>query len=172
MDNLDFKSRDDKEVFPDYLKMICDETYRCKSIISKLLDFSRRQEPVFGKVDINSMISDVVKLLRQQKELKKLNIELNLDIGPVIIYGDYNQLKQVTLNMIMNAIGRNRRFWEDQRFNKYKRRRCIIMKFEDTGCGISSDNIDKVFEPFFSTKSHGKGIGLGLSICYGIIEET
>ena len=45
------------------------------------------------------------------------------------------------------------------------------IKFEDSGCGIASENLDKVFEPFFSTKSPGKGTGLGLSICYGIIEE-
>ncbi len=170
MDDVDFKSKDDKEIFPDYLKTICDETYRCKSIISKLLDFSRRQEPVFGKVDVNGLISDVVKLLRRQKELKKLNIELNLNIEPLIIYGDYNQLKQVTLNMIMNAIDAIEDFGKI-RISTSMSKDCILMKFEDTGCGITSDNLDKVFEPFFSTKSPGKGTGLGLSICYGIIEE-
>ncbi len=53
LNRVDFKSNDDKEVFPDYLKTIYDETYRCKTIISKLLDFSRRQVSVFGDVDIN-----------------------------------------------------------------------------------------------------------------------
>ncbi|MHC4454911.1 MAG: sensor histidine kinase, partial [Planctomycetota bacterium] len=170
VDNVDFKSKDDKEVFPDYLKMICDETYRCKSIIFKLLDFSRRQEPVFGKVDINSLISDVVKLLKRQKELEKLNIDLNLNNEPVIIYGDNNQLKQVALNMIMNAIDAIDDFGKIGISTSISGD-CAQIVFEDTGCGISKENLDKVFEPFFSTKSPGRGTGLGLSICYGIIEE-
>jgi signal transduction histidine kinase len=116
------------------------------------------------------MISDVVKLLSRQKELKKLNIELNLNIGPVIIYGDYNQLKQVTLNMIMNAIDAIEDFGKIRISTSISEDR-VLIKFEDTGCGIATDNLDKVFEPFFSTKSPGKGTGLGLSICYGIIEE-
>jgi len=116
------------------------------------------------------MISDVVKLLRRQKELRKLNIELNLSNEPVTICGDYNQLKQVTLNMIMNATDAIEDFGEI-RISTCMSEGNVLIKFEDTGCGIASDNLDKVFEPFFSTKSPGKGTGLGLSICYGIIEE-
>ncbi|MFQ5787446.1 MAG: sensor histidine kinase, partial [Thermodesulfobacteriota bacterium] len=170
MDNVDFKSKEDEDVFPDYLKTICDETYRCKDIISKLLDFSRRQAPVLGKVDINSLLSDVVKLVGRQKELNKLNIELNFSTEPLMIYGDFNQLKQVFLNIILNAIDAT----EDGgqiRMSACRSDNDAQIKFEDSGCGIASDNLDKVFEPFFSTKSPGKGTGLGLSICYGIIEE-
>ena len=170
MDDVDFKSKDDEEVFPDYLKTIYDETYRCKAIISKLLDFSRRQVPVFGEVDMNALVTNVVKLLGRQKELEKLSIELNYSPESVTIYGDVNQLQQVLLNMILNAIdatadgGRIKitTIWVD----KYAQ---II--FEDTGCGIAPADLDKIFEPFFTTKSPGKGTGLGLSICYGIIEE-
>ncbi len=170
IDNVDFKSKDDEDVFPDYLKTICDETYRCKSIISKLLDFSRRQVPVPGKVDINSLLSDVVTLLRRQKELNKLSIELNFSSEPLVIYGDFNQLKQVSLNMILNAIDAI----EDGgkiRISTGRSDDEAQIKFEDSGCGIASENLDKIFEPFFSTKAPGKGTGLGLSICYGIIEE-
>jgi signal transduction histidine kinase len=170
LDSVDFKSKDDEEVFPDYLKTIYDETYRCKAIISKLLDFSRRQVPVFGEVNVNDLIANVVKLIGRQKELEKLSIELDYSSEPVIIYADANQLQQVLLNMILNAIDAT----EDGgkitittiRVDKYTQ---II--FEDTGCGIAPENLDKIFEPFFSTKSPGKGTGLGLSICYGIIEE-
>jgi signal transduction histidine kinase len=170
MGNVDFKSKDDNEVFPDYLNTICDETYRCKSIISKLLDFSRRQEPVFDKIDINGVISDVVKLLRRQREVGKLNIELNLNIEPVIIYGDSNQLKQVVINMLMNAINAIDDFGKI-RISTNISEGSALMVFEDTGCGIEPEDLDKVFEPFFSTKPPGKGTGLGLSICYSIIEE-
>ncbi len=170
MDSVDFKSKDDEEVFPDYLKTIYDETYRCKAIISKLLDFSRRQVPVFGEVDLNVLVANVVKLIERQKELKKLNIELDYSAESAIIYGDINQLQQVFLNMILNAI--------DATADGGKIKITTIgvdnyaqIIFEDTGCGIAPDNLDKIFEPFFTTKSPGKGTGLGLSICYGIIEE-
>ena len=170
MDDVDFKSKDGKDVFSDYLKTICDETYRCKDIISKLLDFSRRQVPVFGKVDINSLLSDVVKLVRRQKELNNLSVELDYSSEPIIIHGDFNQLKQVFLNMTLNATDAT----EDGgqiRISSSRSDDEVQIKFEDSGCGIASENLDKVFEPFFSTKSPGKGTGLGISICYGIIEE-
>ncbi|MFQ5714085.1 MAG: sensor histidine kinase [Candidatus Scalinduaceae bacterium] len=170
MDNLDFKSKDDKEVFPDYLKTICDEAYRCKSIISKLLDFSRRQEPVFGKVDIKGLVSDVVKMMGRQKERKGLDIELNFSTEPLIIFGDSNQLKQVFLNMVLNAIDATRDGGKIK-VSTIRNDDCAQIMFEDTGCGIASENLDKIFEPFFTTKSPGKGTGLGLSICYGIVED-
>jgi signal transduction histidine kinase len=170
MDNVDFKSRDDEEVFPDYLKTIYDETYRCKAIISKLLDFSRRQVPVLGEVDVNVLVANVVKLIGRQKELEKLSIEINYCSESIIIYGDSNQLQQVFLNIILNAIDATADGGKIKittiRVDNYAQ-----MIFEDTGCGIAQENLDRVFEPFFSTKSPGKGTGLGLSICYGIIEE-
>ncbi len=170
MDSVDFKSKDDEEVFPDYLKTIYDETYRCKSIISKLLDFSRRQVPVFGEVDMNALVANVVKLVGRQKELEKLSIEQNYSFEPVIIYGDVNQLQQVFLNMILNAIDATADDGNIKITTKGVDNYAQII-FEDTGCGIAPDDMDKIFEPFFTTKSPGKGTGLGLSICYGIIEE-
>ena len=170
MDSVDFKSKDDEEVFPDYLKTIYDETYRCKAIISKLLDFSRRQVPVFGEVDMNALIANVVKLIGRQKELKKLSIELNYSPVSVTIYGDVNQLQQVFLNMILNAIDATADGGKIKITTTGVDDYAQII-FEDTGCGIVPEDLDKIFEPFFTTKSPGKGTGLGLSICYGIIEE-
>ncbi len=170
MDSVDFKSKNDEDVFPDYLKTIYDETYRCKAIISKLLDFSRRQVPVFGEVDMNVLVANVVKLIGRQKELEKLSIELNYSPESVIIYCDVNQLQQVFLNMILNAIDATADGGE-VKITTIKDDNYAQIIFEDTGCGIASNDLDKIFEPFFTTKSTGKGTGLGLSICYGIIEE-
>jgi len=170
MDNLDFKSKDDKEVFPDYLKTICDETYRCKSIISKLLYSSRRPEPVLGNVDINGLVSDVVKLIGRERELKRLDIDLNFSPGSPIVFGDSNQFKQVFLNMILNAIDATRDGGEIK-VSTIGNDDCVQIMFEDTGCGIASENLDKIFDPFFTTKPPGKGTGLGLFICYGIVED-
>ena len=192
VDNVDFKSKDDKEVFSDYLKTVYDETYRCKAIISKLLDFSRKQVPVFSEVNenalvphyrvippsplvfdevnVNTLVANVVKLICRQKELEKLRIELNYDPEPVITYGDANQLQQVFLNMILNAIDATAG-GEKIEITTIRVDNFVQIIIEDTGCGIAPENLDRIFEPFFSTKSPGKGTGLGLSICYGIIEE-
>jgi len=192
VDNVDFKSKDDKEVFSDYLKTVYDETYRCKAIISKLLDFSRKQVPVFSEVNenalvphyrvippsplvfdevnVNTLVANVVKLICRQKELEKLRIELNYDPEPVITCGDANQLQQVFLNMILNAIDATAG-GEKIEITTIRVDNFVQIIIEDTGCGIAPENLDRIFEPFFSTKSPGKGTGLGLSICYGIIEE-
>ena len=192
VDNVDFKSKDDKEVFSDYLKTVYDETYRCKAITSKLLDFSRKQVPVFSEVNenalvphyrvippsplvfdevnVNTLVANVVKLICRQKELEKLRIELNYDPEPVITYGDANQLQQVFLNMILNAIDATAG-GEKIEITTIRVDNFVQIIIEDTGCGIAPENLDRIFEPFFSTKSPGKGTGLGLSICYGIIEE-
>jgi len=126
--------------------------------------------PVFGEVDTNALVANVVKLIGHQKELEKLSIEQNYSSEPVIIYGDVNQLQQVFLNMILNAIDSIAGGGKIRISTKGVDNFAQII-FEDTGCGIAQDNLDKIFEPFFTTKSPGKGTGLGLSICYGIIEE-
>ena len=170
LNNVDFKTNDDREVFPEYLKIICDETYRCKSITSKLLDFSRRHEPVFKKLEINHIISDVLTMAGRQTGQKKSETFLHLSPRPLIIFGDSNQLKQVFLNLILNAIdatkGEGNLTISTQKIDDY-----VQITFKDTGHGIKTENLEKIFEPFFTTKEPGAGTGLGLSICYGIIEE-
>lgn len=170
INNIEFKSNDDKEVFPDYLKTIYDETYRCKSITSKLMDFSRQHEPVFKKVDINCLITDVVKLIERQTSQEKLRFVLDLCNRPLTIYGDTNQLKQVLINIIINAQDAIKD-GEGIKISTKEINNCVQISLEDKGTGIASEHLDKIFEPFFTTKAPGKGIGLGLSICYGIIEE-
>jgi len=170
LDNLDFKTNDDKEVFPDYLDTIYHETYRCKLIISKLLDFSRQKPPVFGKIDINTLVSDVVKTVGRQTDSKKVEVLLALSSRSPTIWGDVNQLKQVFTNFISNAsdaIQHEGSIWVSTTSSDDS----VQITFKDTGYGIAPENLNKVFEPFFTTKEPGKGTGLGLAICYGIIEE-
>jgi signal transduction histidine kinase len=170
LDNLDFKTNDDREVFPDYLDTIYNETYRCKLIISKLLDFSRQKPPVFSKIDINTLVSDVVKTVGRQTDSKKVDVLLTLSSTPPTVWGDDNQLKQVFTNFISNAsdaIQHEGSIWVSITSSNDS----VQITFKDTGYGIASENINKIFEPFFTTKEPGKGTGLGLAICYGIIED-
>ncbi len=115
-------------------------------------------------------MANVVKLIGLQKELEMINVELNYNSEFIIIYGDANQLQQVFLNMVLNAIDATADRGEVN-ITTIKVDNSAQIVFEDTGCGIAPDNLDKIFEPFFTTKSPGEGTGLGLSICYCIIEE-
>lgn len=168
--NLEFKTNDDREVFPDYLDTIYNETYRCKLIISKLLDFSRQKPHVFGKIDINTLVSDVVKTVGRQTDSKKVDVLLALSSRPPTIWGDVNQLKQVFTNFISNASDAIQHEGSI-RISTTSSNDSVQITFKDTGYGIAPENINKIFEPFFTTKEPGKGTGLGLAICYGIIEE-
>jgi two-component system NtrC family sensor kinase len=134
------------------------------------LDFSRQKPPVFGKIDINTLVSDVVKTVGRQTDSKKVDVLLTLSSTPPTVWGDVNQLKQVFTNFISNAsdaIQHEGSIWVSITSSNDS----VQITFKDTGYGIAPENINKIFEPFFTTKEPGKGTGLGLAICYGIIEE-
>jgi len=170
-ENLDKENENQKRL---ELIQRCHE--RIAKIINHLRDFSRQSKFSFRKMDINEPIENALLITGQQ--LLNHGIRLIKIFSPTLpkIWGDSNQLEQVFLNLISNArdamgkMDRKRELticagliprngWND-----------IEISFRDTGCGIPEENLDKIFEPFFSTKEVGKGTGLGLSICYGIIE--
>jgi len=152
----------------------CNE--RIAKIINHLLHFSRQSKFAFRKVDINEPIENALMITGQQ--LLNHGIRLIKIFSPTLpkIWGDANQLEQVFLNLISNAK-------DAMEKSDHKRELTITTSLlhhngwndveiviRDTGTGIPQDNVEKIFEPFFSTKEVGKGTGLGLSICYGIIE--
>jgi len=152
----------------------CNE--RIAKIINHLLHFSRQSKFAFRKVDINEPIENALMITGQQ--LLNHGIRLIKIFSPNLpkIWGDANQLEQVFLNLISNAK-------DAMEKSDHKRELTITTSLlhhngwndveiviRDTGTGIPQDNVEKIFEPFFSTKEVGKGTGLGLSICYGIIE--
>lgn len=161
--------REDLEVFPEYLKIICNETYRCKSIISNLLNFSRRSEPEFQKININSVIRDTLVIIQYQLPLNDRKMQLNLSEESCEVTGDPHQLKQVFLNLFINSIHATEEGGDILIFT-YREKACVQIVFKDTGVGIKREHLDKIFDPFFTTKPTGKGTGLGLAICYGIID--
>lgn len=165
----DSEQREDFEVFPEYLKIISEETYRCKSIISNLLDFSRHSEPKFERVNINRIIRDTISVVQHQSQLKGQRIQLNLSEEISDITGDPQQLKQVFLNLLINSF-HAMESGGDIFISTYKKQTCVQIVFRDTGIGIEREHLDKIFDPFFTTKPTGKGTGLGLSICYGIVD--
>lgn len=156
-------------VFPEYLKIICDETYRCKTIISNLLNFSRQSEPKLDRIDVNKLIQETLSLIQYQHQSKFSSIRLDLSKEPCAVAGDAQQLKQVFMNLFINALHAIEGGGEIV-ISTQRRQTSVQVMVKDSGAGISLEHLDKIFDPFFTTKPTGKGTGLGLAICYGIIE--
>lgn len=162
------KEYDDINLIKDRLEIIEHESIRARDIVRELLNFARKRPLQLSDVDINSLLSEVILLTRAQAKTGRVEIiEEYSDIPKMI--GDPNQLKQVFVNIVNNAIhampegGRLKittSYSEDE----------ILIAFRDTGVGISKEILPRIFEPFFTTKRE-KGTGLGLSISYRIVQD-
>jgi PAS domain S-box-containing protein len=149
---------------------------RIAKIINHLKDFSRQSKLDFKHIDIREPIENALMITGQQ--LLNHGIRIVKDFQPDLpkIHGDSTQLEQVFLNLIANAKdameinGRRKELTVRTSLIRHNGWNDIEISFTDTGAGIAEENLEKIFEPFFSTKEVGKGTGLGLSICYGIIE--
>ena len=164
-----FSNKEEWDVFPEYLKIISDETYRCKTIISNLLNFSRQSEPEFIRIDINRVVNDMLPVVQHQSQIKMQNIQLDLSEEPCDVIGDPQQLKQVFMNLIINALHATEGHG-DISISTSRNQTVVQIIVKDAGIGIKPEHLCKIFDPFFTTKPTGKGTGLGLSICYGIID--
>ena len=158
--------------FQEYLALIESETSRCSKIISSLLSFSRSSEPTFGNVDVADLLHRC--LLLSQHKLKLQHIETHIsvedDISP--IHGDFNQLQQSVINLIFNAVDvmpHGGKLWLTAKAEKQGGK--VVIAVRDTGPGIAEADLPRLFEPFFSTKAAGYGVGLGLSTVYGIVKH-
>ncbi len=158
------------EDFQEYVETILTECNRCRDIVQSLLTFSPRKKPEFSPVNLNGLVREVLKLLRYQlKSYPPDSIHLELDQNIPDVHGIAAELKQVILNLILNALDAIRES------GKISVRTCradnqrVVLSVRDSGCGISPEFMDKLFEPFFTTKTAGTGIGL--STCYNIIRQ-
>lgn len=165
------------EDIKDYVDTILKECRRCQDIVRTLLTFSRPVSMGYSPVSINAVVEDTLKLLRSHLKQKDLRLTLHADLDEdlPLIYGDEPQLKQVLLNLLVNAMdavdqtGRGEGSITIRTYPEADEGVGLVVS--DTGCGIPKENLDKLFEPFFTTKPVGKGIGIGLSTCYGIVKE-
>lgn len=151
------------------LELSLSETQRLAEMLKNMLSFSKPEEEERRPVNINDLIEGILLVMEKQMKESNIKIETHLDIELPKIMASTNQLRQVLLNMFKNAkeampnggtltIRTNR---EDNN---------ILVHIQDTGVGIPDEIKDKIFEAFFTTKQKVKGVGLGLSVCYGIIK--
>ena len=172
-----------KEIHPDKLHKVVsevsDQVRRASAIINRLRQFGRKSEFERKRVDINFPIQVVHRIIGPQLTLNNIKIILDLDEDIPPILAQTNRLEQVFFNLLTNAsdsIDQKREktgevHQEQIQIRTYHERDRVIVVVSDTGIGIPDSIKRKIFEPFFTTKEVGKGMGLGLSIIYGIVEE-
>jgi signal transduction histidine kinase len=147
------------------------ESKRCKTIIENLLKFAREEKMSFNPVSISQVIQDTVNLVAPQYNLQNIDIDLQLDQNLPTIQGNAVQLQQVLFNILVNAqqaIDKGPGCVDITATSPVESR--VVIRVSDTGPGLQDDNIQKIFEPFYTTKEVGQGTGLGLSVSYGIIK--
>jgi PAS domain S-box-containing protein len=154
------------------LGKIIHEATRCKEIVKSLLEFARQSGPKKELIEVNRAVTDGLVFLENQATFHNIKIIKDLDASIPAIWGNAGQLKQVFLNIMINAAdamhGRGvlttkTYLSEDDSY--------IIIEFTDTGGGIPEEILPRIFDPFFTTKEVGEGTGLGLSMSYGIVRE-
>ncbi len=159
------------DVFPKYLEVIVRESYHCKGIIARLLNFSRKSDGSVGVVDINEILLETLELIRHNSRYKNIEINTNLQADLPPVYGDPAGLRQVCMNLLMNAHQAIKGAGQMEITTFHYDDTGVYVQIRDTGCGIDLDAIDQIWDPFFTTKDLGKGLGLGLAITYNIVKS-
>jgi signal transduction histidine kinase len=164
--------RDDKrlEDFGPYLEVIIREVYRCKSIIDNLLSFSRKSDGSKGEVHLNAIIREVLQLLQHKSRYESILVRETLAESLPVMHGDAGALRQVFLNLLLNAMQAIR----DEGTVEVTTRSVpgwLEARVTDTGSGIPAEMIDQIWNPFFTTKTVGQGSGLGLALVYDIVKH-
>jgi two-component system, NtrC family, sensor kinase len=161
------------EMYKD-IEMVLRESLRARSVVRRLLDFARQSESTRARSSLNEVVEDVVALSKHLIHTSGVELKLDLEVNLPWVIVDVNQMKQVLLNLVHNAlqampdgggmkiltetVSRNNRDW-------------VVVSVIDTGIGIAQQEQARIFEPFYTTKGNQGGTGLGLSVTYGIVTD-
>lgn len=159
----------------EHLKIVERETLRAREILKNLLDFSRRKPPRLVKAGMNMVVQDTIPLIKGQAKLSNIVITTSCDDSLPQVSIDVDEIRQVFVNLINNACfampkggSLAIRCRADRDITG---RHSVIVEFADTGHGIPEEQLEKIFDPFFSARPDGGGTGLGLSISYMIVQN-
>ena len=158
------------EEFKRSLKQIRTQGHRCKEITQKLLSFARKTDSRVQKTQLNDIIEEIVAISSQRAKYANVEMDVNLNEIPEISVSQ-TEMQQVFLNIINNALDAMDKLGGVLKIFSRLENNFIVIEITDNGPGIPGPNLQKIFNPFFTTKPVGKGTGLGLSICYGIIKN-
>lgn len=156
------------------LNLVLHEARRARDVVRRLLDFARQSESAHASTSLNKVVEDVLTLSRHLIRTNGVELRLNLQEDLPWVLMDENQMKQVLLNLVHNALqampdggqleimtSRSQKIGRDG----------VMVSVQDSGVGIPAEDLSRIFEPFFTTKSGRGGTGLGLSVTYGIVSE-
>jgi PAS domain S-box-containing protein len=152
------------------LDMALSETVRLSELLRKMLSFSKAEEEEKQPVDVNTVLDEILIIMAIQFKENSIRIKSSFEDNLGKVYASKNQLRQIFLNMITNAReampeGGN------LTVKTMSKKGSIHIELSDTGLGIKEEHLDKVFDAFFTTKDSVKGVGLGLSVCYGFVKD-
>lgn len=180
LDMLKNNDLDDQDKI-DFLNRTEDEVQRINAIIRQLLDLARPTDTQNQLVNVSDVIQDIVDVMQLQPMMNHSNIELHLVADDDSVWGNNDQLRQVFLNLLLNAAdsisggtsqqnGRIKVTTSNLDSTEGLAQQTLLIEFQDNGDGIDPEKLQNIFDPFYTTKEPGKGTGLGLSVSYMIIE--
>jgi PAS domain S-box-containing protein len=167
------KGKVEEETFDElqeHLDVIQEQAFRCKNIIKDMIDLTRKKGFDVREIDLSQCLQEILKVIN----FKKLNIRLIKEVEANLppVRGDLNAMKQCFMNILQNAVDAVEiRAGGMIKVRAFSSNGSVRIEFEDNGVGIDEELIHKIFEPFFSTKNTGKGVGLGLTLCYEFINK-
>ncbi len=171
LEEEDFEQSSNLEELERALKQINTQGKRCKEITHKLLSFARKTDARLQSFSINDLIEEVIDLSEQRAKYAKVTLTTRLDEDLPAIQASPSEMQQVFLNLINNAVDALEKKGGAITVTSLRRDTQAVIEVQDNGPGIPPANLDRIFDPFYTTKPVGKGTGLGLSICYGIIKK-
>ncbi len=163
---------DNRELGRECAQKIYEGIKRASAIIESLLRFARPDGGAFNAIQVNDVIGDTVAMLNHQANLSQVQVETDLAVGLPTANANPSALQQAFTNLFLNAcqaMPTGGRLIIRSRLAEPAD--CVAVDFADTGCGIPQENLTQVFDPFFTTRPVGKGVGLGLTIAYSILQQ-
>lgn len=152
---------------------VIEDVNRCRDIVKNLLAYSRQSNPKKEIIQLNEVVDQSLTLIRDPKALMNIEIVKDIYADKILVHVDRNQICRVIINLVMNAVSAMEgsgtltfRTYRDAAQQK------AVLEIEDSGCGISKEDLPHIFDPFFTTKKLGEGTGLGLGTVYGLIREN
>ncbi len=155
------------------VEAVIEDVKRCRDIVQHLLAYSRQSSPMKDIIQLNDIVLQSLNLIRDPRLFRNVIVEKDFSEEMMLVHVDKNQISQVIINLVMNAVGAmdgsgelNLRTYRDKTKGK------AYLEVADTGCGIPPESLSKIFDPFFTTKAPGEGTGLGLSTAYGLMKDN
>lgn len=167
----EFQKSENLEEFIRSLDQIRKQGLRCRDITHKLLSFARPAESGNHIININEMITETVNLFAHEAKFNNITFEQHFRHNNLQFMASQTEIQQILFNLINNAMDSMKKIGGKVLIATAKEDEMVKITVEDNGSGISQEHVARIFDPFFTTKPVGKGTGLGLYICYGIINK-